>query len=174
MLKLKQLQQVQGFTLVEVMASIVIATLFVATAMQAMVVATVFKAKAQEYSEATTWIQEDLENLRLSASQYADSARCSATGPNNGYADGLRDNLHNINPETRAGNAASAPDSDIITPTKTSRSGKTYTFRRVSTPQNAAPYAVLRLTYTVTPTSGGSSTASFYTEVIPDATFQCS
>lgn len=173
-------QQEQGFTLVEVLVSILIATVFVATAMQAMVVAALFKARAQEYSEATTWIQEDLESLRFSAGQYADSARCTAPlngelGPNNGYADGFSDRLHNISQPngTRTGDADSAPDSDTTTPIKTGRAGKTFTFRRVSTPRNTAPYTVLTLTYTVTPTSGGSFVASFYTEIIPDAAFQC-
>lgn len=173
--KCKPLQQDQGFTLVEVLVSILIATIFVATALQGMVIASLFKARAQEYTEATTWVQEDLESLRFSASQYVDSARCTATGPNNGYADGFSDQLHNISQPngTRTGDASSAPDSDTTTPTKLGRSGKTYTFRRVSTPRNAAPYAVLTLNYTVTPTSGGSSVASLYTEVIPDGAFQC-
>lgn len=54
-------QQNQGFTLVEVLVAILITTLFVSVAMQAMVIAAVFRVKAQEYAEATTWIQTDLE-----------------------------------------------------------------------------------------------------------------
>jgi len=69
MLKPKLPQQDQGFTLVEVLVAILITTLFVAVAMQSMVIAAIFKAKAQEYSEATTWIQEDLENVKYQASQ---------------------------------------------------------------------------------------------------------
>lgn len=148
----------RGFTLVEVLASILIATVFVATAMQAMVIATLFKARAQEYSEATTWIQEDLENVMLQASEYDNSARCTALtpsgelGPNNGYADGFSDSLHSINPETRTGDASSVPDRDTITPTKTSLSSdKEYSFTRISVPLNTAPYAVLTLTYSVAP-----------------------
>ncbi len=67
--KSKLPQQEQGFTLVEVLVSILITTTFVATAMQAMVLAAVFKSRAKQYSEATTWIQEDLENVRHTASQ---------------------------------------------------------------------------------------------------------
>lgn len=52
----------QGFTLVEVLVAIVIATIFIGVAMQMTVFAAIFKIKAQEYAEATTWIQEDLEN----------------------------------------------------------------------------------------------------------------
>lgn len=58
----------QGFSLVEVLVALLITTLFVSVAMQAMVFAAVFKAKAQEYAEATTWIQEDLEeNVKYKA-----------------------------------------------------------------------------------------------------------
>lgn len=60
-------QQEQGFSLVEVLVAILITTLFIGIAMQTMVIATIFKAKAQEYSEATTWIQEDLEDVKYQA-----------------------------------------------------------------------------------------------------------
>lgn len=57
----------QGFTLFEVLIAILVITLFVSVTMQAMVFAAVFKVKAQEYAEATTWIQEDLENVKYQA-----------------------------------------------------------------------------------------------------------
>lgn len=57
----------QGFTLFEVLIAILVTTLFISVAMQAMVFAAVFKVKAQEYAEATTWIQEDLENVKYQA-----------------------------------------------------------------------------------------------------------
>lgn len=57
----------QGFTLFEVLIAILVITLFVSVAMQAMVFAAVFKVKAQEYAEATTWIQEDLESVKYQA-----------------------------------------------------------------------------------------------------------
>lgn len=68
MFKPKLPQQEQGFTLVEVLVAILITTVFVATTMQAMVIAAVFKARAKQYSEATNWIQEDLESVRQQAS----------------------------------------------------------------------------------------------------------
>lgn len=57
----------QGFTLFEVLIAILVTTLFISVAMQAMVFAAVFKVKAQEYAEATTWIQEDLEKVKYQA-----------------------------------------------------------------------------------------------------------
>lgn len=67
MFKTKLPLQNQGFTLVEVLVAILITTLFVAVAMQSIVIAAIFKAKAQENAEATTWIQEDLENVKSQA-----------------------------------------------------------------------------------------------------------
>ena len=62
-------QQEQGFTLVEVLIAILITTIFVTIAMQAMVIAAVFKARAKQFSEATTWIQQDIENVKFQAGQ---------------------------------------------------------------------------------------------------------
>lgn len=69
MFKKKLMQQEQGFTLIEVLVSVVMVTVFVAVTMQAMVIAAIFKAKAKRYSEATTWIQEDLENVKYEAAK---------------------------------------------------------------------------------------------------------
>lgn len=71
MLRLKKQSKLseKGFTLVEVLAAILIATLFVVTALQAIVVSTVFKARARQYAEATTWIQEELETVKRQAAQ---------------------------------------------------------------------------------------------------------
>jgi prepilin-type N-terminal cleavage/methylation domain-containing protein len=70
MFKPKISKQEQGFTLVEVLVAILIAIIFVTIAMQMMVMAAFFKVRAQEYAEATSWIQEDLENLKYQAANY--------------------------------------------------------------------------------------------------------
>lgn len=177
MFKPKLSQQEQGFTLVEVLAAIVIATVFVATALQAIVIAAIFQARAQESTDAATWIREDLENLRFSASTYVNLDRCYATGPNDGYADGFSDRLHNINPETLT--SGSVPDSDTYTAPNDpeSRTGKAFRFRRISIPLNTAPYAVLKVSYDVSPklssTTVGPSIATLQTEVIPNGAFEC-
>ncbi|HCF30012.1 MAG TPA: hypothetical protein DEV81_23060 [Cyanobacteria bacterium UBA11049] len=67
MFKSKLPQHEQGFTLVEVLIAILITTIFISIAMQAMVIAAVFKVRARQVAEATTWIQEDLENVRFQA-----------------------------------------------------------------------------------------------------------
>jgi prepilin-type N-terminal cleavage/methylation domain-containing protein len=67
MFKRKLPKQEQGFTLIEVLIAILITTLFITIAMQAMVIAAVFKARAKQFAEATTWIQQDLEGVRQQA-----------------------------------------------------------------------------------------------------------
>lgn len=62
-------QQEQGFTLVEVLVAILITSLFVAVAMQGTLLAAFFKVRARQLSEATTWIQADLENVKNQAAQ---------------------------------------------------------------------------------------------------------
>lgn len=69
MFKPKLAKKEQGFTLIEVLIAILIATIFITVAMQMMVIAAVFKVKAQENAEATNWIQEDLENVKYQAGQ---------------------------------------------------------------------------------------------------------
>jgi len=70
MLRRKSRQQEQGFTLVEVIVAILIATVFVSITMQAMVMAVILKARAKEYSEAINWVQQDLEQAKHRASRY--------------------------------------------------------------------------------------------------------
>ena len=77
-------KQEQGFTMVEVLIAILIATIFVAVTMQMMALAAMFKVRAQEYAEATTWIQEDLESVKYEAAnlQYTSSLSADAAANN--------------------------------------------------------------------------------------------
>ncbi|NJM66090.1 MAG: prepilin-type N-terminal cleavage/methylation domain-containing protein [Acaryochloris sp. RU_4_1] len=54
----------KGFTLTEVLVGLLIASLFMATSMQAFVASTSFKARARQISEANNWVQDDLENVK--------------------------------------------------------------------------------------------------------------
>lgn len=245
-------QQEQGFTLIEVLVAILIITIFITTAMQAVVIAAIFKARAQEYAEATAWIQEDLESMKFQANQmesiqsmtasndiikfsYHDfanantvvfvgdgtiagglsknttyyvrdvvrniatntftfkvastaggaavdlttdstgsligiaSQKCNATSDTTGYADSLRDLIND--PNDFSSNRTSVSFSKVSRFTN-----KQFTLTRATTiPSNSSdkPYNVLRINYTVTPTSGGDPVAKSYTEVIPNAALQC-
>ena len=84
MFKPKVPQQEQGFTLVEVLVAILVIALFVAVAMQGMVIAALFKARAQQLAKATTWIQEDLENVKSQAAKLQYTSLTLAANPTTG------------------------------------------------------------------------------------------
>lgn len=150
MFKPKLLQHEQGFMLVEVLVAILITSVFVTVAMQGMVLATIFKVRAQQYTEATAWIQADLENVKYQASQYNDNTKCAANSSDNGYADGLRDAITG-SPQT---------DTNVSEFSRSSRTSKPFIMRRTTTPSSTGPYNVLQISYDVSPTSGGSSLTS--------------
>jgi prepilin-type N-terminal cleavage/methylation domain-containing protein len=70
----KGLDSASGFTLIEVLVGMLIATIFVAVTMQSMVLGSLFKARARQYSEGVTWIQQDLEQLKYQAATYKSTA----------------------------------------------------------------------------------------------------
>jgi len=57
----------KGFTLAEVLASILVISLFTVAAMQVVVVAALFQSNARRFAEASNWIQDDLENIKIVA-----------------------------------------------------------------------------------------------------------
>jgi prepilin-type N-terminal cleavage/methylation domain-containing protein len=159
-LKDKVKNQRQGFTLVEVLVGILVMAAFTGTAMQAIVSATAFKVKAQELSEATVWIQEDLELVRYQANKVtADTSKCSALISDKGYAEALKVGID-------------SPSADSTS--KTSAIGqRPYTLTRVANPKNEKPYNVLTLNYTVTRLGESTPIAQLYSEIIPDAFLAC-
>lgn len=153
----KSLKQ-QGFTLVEVLVGILLLAAFTATAMQAIVSATAFKVKSQELSEATIWMQEDLELARYRASQIpADPARCFAQTPSAGYGQKLKEDVE----------SASA----AITPKSSALGQRPYTLRREAA-IGGAELNVLKLDYQVE-RPDGSVVAKLYSEVSPDKFLEC-
>lgn len=176
MFKPKLPQQEQGFTLVEVLVAILVTTIFVAVSMQAIVLAAVFKTRAQEYAEATTWIQQDLENVKYQASRYKEETKCAATTVDDGYADGFRDSLVKLGDQTgsKLGNQTGSYSETFD---QSARTNKKFRLKRTTNPVNIALFNRLEVRYDVSPITStgtvGSSIANFYTEVIPDAVFQC-
>jgi prepilin-type N-terminal cleavage/methylation domain-containing protein len=157
----------KGFSLVEVMVGILILLGFVGAAMQTLVASAAIKVKAQERSEATIWIQEDIELIRYQASQLpANTALCSATSSTAGYADALRDNI--------VGASTTATSTTALS--KTSRLGnRSYTVNRTISFKNTSPYVVMTVSYNVpSPRNTSEFLSQMYVEVIPDKAFQCS
>ena len=165
--KLKTLLPDQGFTLLEVLVSILIATMFLMSSMQGLVLATMFRVKSQQIERANLWMQEDLEQVKFLASTKptADNAKCSASTYDTGYAKALSDDLDTLAPTT--------PDRKIL--------GKTFRLQRTYESYSGSPtFNVLRINYQVNELDDNGNIvdpndpiAEDYTEVIPNVAFQC-
>lgn len=156
----------QGFTIIEVLVSMLIIVMFIAIAMHLMIVASIFKARAEQYDRAVVWIQEDLEQAIAIAQQYEQnaipySAKCSATVANDGLAAGL------LNDPTGIGGTPKNFGTRVF-------AGTSFTMTRTADYANSFdPFRLLKLNYTVAPASGGKAIATISTEVIANATFKC-
>jgi hypothetical protein len=179
----------QGFTLVEVLVGVMLTLTFVGVSTQAFVVSTVFKVRGQELSEATTWMQQDAENIRFEASRLNMSAgvpegvehgvRCAASEIKAGYADMLRDDIL-----IKESQPATDDDDSPRDLSRVSTIGdRPYVLRRVMSPAPTPPFNVLRVSYAVyaadevpspeTDTMDRAAIATSYSEIIPNASFAC-
>ena len=161
----KKLNQ-QGFTIIEVLVSMLIIVMFIAIAMQLIVIASIFKARAEQYDRAVVWIQEDLESAIATAQVYEQSAtpystKCNATVASEGLAAGL------LNDPTGIGGTPKKFGTRIF-------GGKSFTMTRTADYVSSFdPFRLLKLNYTVAPSKGGAAIATISTEVIANATFKC-
>jgi prepilin-type N-terminal cleavage/methylation domain-containing protein len=167
----------QGFTLSEVLIAILLATTFVAVALQGLVVAMLLKSKAFQVAEANRWVQADLEQIRsqITLNQIPLSpnrSRCHPAQIEDGFADLIRDNL-------AKGNVSGGDDYQLSPIVETSKMGKTFQIARTlsipATPENTQA-KILGIQYLISPTQGGNvepSILHFYTEVMADAALQC-
>lgn len=88
---LRQKTKQSGFTLIEVLVTILVVTGFVLGSLQAVVLATFFRVQAQDKNEALNWVQQDLELIRYQAFMLEeDSDSCGD------YGEVLRDQIISI------------------------------------------------------------------------------
>jgi prepilin-type N-terminal cleavage/methylation domain-containing protein len=167
----------RGFTLSEVIVSILLITTFVAVALQGMVVAMVLKSKSLHLSEANHWVQTDLESIRAQIDRNilpsADSGdRCNPDRPDRGYADSVRDLL--------AGKDVTGDGDYPLSPrSATSKTGKIFQIQRhliiPNSPENSR-YKILGIEYAISSTNHHLQEPpilKIYAEVLPDAAIQC-
>jgi type II secretory pathway pseudopilin PulG len=168
--------QAQGFSLVEVLVSILMIAGFLATAMQALVAATAIKVKSEEIAEATTWMQEDLEAIKFEANRLGfidtnSDGKPDAYDPdfnrngnsNDDCADGFADDL-----ETEL-TRRSLPYKQNSQAKESAIGGRNYTLERVL---DASNNTTLKIDHEVFD-SDGDSVGILYSEVVPDVTFSC-
>jgi prepilin-type N-terminal cleavage/methylation domain-containing protein len=78
--RLSRLHSRAGFTLLEVLIAILVASLFFLLALQATSTGTFSKARALESSQVLKWIQNDVETLKYTASTYQLTKLTSSVG----------------------------------------------------------------------------------------------
>lgn len=151
-----QSNQQSGFTIIEILVGIIMATIFVLITSQAIAISAVFRVRAQREAEAVNWIQEDLENIKF-ASLGNLTATCDATTTTAGYGQTLINNV-----------TANYP----LTSSRTLLN-KSYSMSRTLAVYNSAPFRLMTVSYSVSDPESGKVISTLYTEVIPDAALNC-
>lgn len=190
----------RGFSLVEVLISIMIITTFTLIALQALVLSAASRVKAEQRSGATNWIQENLEEAKFLAFQLdaeddngstadlvgddnpntaGDVQRCgndSGSNQDNGYGAALQEVL----PAGGSSVTVGSFTGDVIGSTN-EFPGQEMWLLRSAEPKDEAPFNILELEYVAVLDDGSGSpstdeddiVAELYTEVIPDEAFAC-
>lgn len=151
----KKPQSEAGFTLLEVLVAMLIATFFVVGSMQALVLSTALRVKAQEKQRANQLIQEDVEQILFTAKELGrNDSLCSASAYSGGYAESLWTSLPSI-----------PTDKQLL-----DGKGKTYRLSRTRNGNSTAK--VLKIDFEVKEFNGtnvvGDAIATDYIEVIPN------
>jgi type II secretory pathway pseudopilin PulG len=168
---------VQGFMLVEVLVGLLLTLILTGIAMQVVVMATAVKVRGDEVTDANSWIQADLEDIKrkaialdyVTASTKYTPTLCGTRTSTNGYGAALNDQPSNGSTTIKISSTA-----DIA---KSSTTGtRSYILKRTATVKDAAPFNVLKISYGVyraSDTSYASPILTAYADVIPSASFYC-
>ncbi|NJM74990.1 MAG: hypothetical protein HC852_03450 [Acaryochloridaceae cyanobacterium RU_4_10] len=159
----------QGLTLVEVIAGMLISALCLSTALQAYVAAVGVGVKAQDSNVALKVIQSDLEDIRQKAQEQSD---CSLqTSQPSGYAQKLMTNVLGENPAT-----FSDPSTPwVVLPNPTSLPSDYQIDRKMFVDNSASANTtnLLQIAYKVTHSDSGLEITKLNTAVMPDAAMVC-
>ncbi len=165
--KPQPMASMQGFTIVEVIAGLMMTLIFIAITMQVLMVAALFQARTDQFNQAVNWIQEDYETVFHQATQYEMTAqpyspRCQATHADQGLAAGF------LNDQTQGLGGQTASLGPRLF------GGRSFRLLRTGSYTNSAePHKLLELTYGVIPEDGDTPIAQFRTEVLIYAALQC-
>jgi type II secretory pathway pseudopilin PulG len=181
---LKCQQNVQGFSIIEVLVAALLTLSLTGVAMQTIVAATAVRVRAQESTEATGWMRSDFANIKplangenmgycptgstatgcsgISNNYQTSEAKCNASSITSGYANDLKTLL--------------GEETDLDSETTKSNIGRRpYLVRRTTSVKDSAPYATLEITYSVYRGTSATGTPmnTFYAEVIPGVALAC-
>jgi Tfp pilus assembly protein PilV len=164
----------RGFSMAEVMVSILVLTLFTLSATSLMVYAAQNRVSARSNGEVTDGLQLLTENLRDRAvALTASTSACSATAVANGYGKLLADSIL-ADTSTITLNGRDYIANRILADTSTiTLNGRTYDITPTLTPVNVAPYDRLEVTYTFTAVTNTADTITMTTEIMPNVAFEC-
>ncbi|MCM1983280.1 hypothetical protein QQ91_0010675 [Lyngbya confervoides BDU141951] len=151
----------------EVLISILLISAFLATAMQALISATAIKVRSEEISEASNWIQEDLEEIRYWANELE----------LNEDRDGYRtDNCGTDSDGDRAYLAMLVGSLPEVGDRASMLGQRPYYLRRIATPDGnllKIEHRVFRNVDGDDAEEDGELVSTRYSEVIPDVAFFC-
>lgn len=88
-----RISKAQGFTMLEVLAGIMMTAAFVAASLQLITVNAMFKVKAEREAQALFWIQENKEEIRATASSIPYLEANCPNGSGDSYAEVLWEQL---------------------------------------------------------------------------------
>lgn len=154
----------QGFTFIEVLAGIIVSTIFVLITAQATFISVVLRVQAQRASEAMNQIQSDFDEIKYLAALPL-SATCNATTSSAGYAQALVTEIKENLGQSENG-TEEVSDSILLV-------NKDYTMIRTLRVLNQAPFHNLQIGYRVVDPDSERQIAEYYSEIIPDAFFAC-
>jgi len=162
----------QGFTMLEVLAALMISFAFLMGALNGITMAVWMQVKAERQAQANYWIQQDLENVKsLAAAQAADPTNRCNSAFSTSYAGALQTQIQSV----IVGSSISYSTSgNIVTTTSTSPLvNKSYQLVRTTSGANSNPQ-LLTISYTVRePNDNTRTLATLYTEIIPAPSMAC-
>lgn len=161
----------KGFTIIEVLAGIIMATVFVLITSQAIAISALYRVRAQRESEAVNLIQQNLEDIKFRALLNISAGQCDATNPANGYGQALINDI-NTNPDAALPDNNNDGDGNPNT-ANIPLLNKSYSLTRTLGVYDFEPYNLMTVSYSVSDLETGNVIADLNTEVIPDAAFEC-
>lgn len=173
----KKLPSEAGFTLLEVLVAMLIATFFVIGSMQALVLSTALRVKAQEKQRANQLIQEDIEQILFEAETLAiNNSLCSATtfDTDSTIYDSIDDATRDSDPDSYA--ESLWEDIPSVPNDKQLLDGKGKIYRLSRTHNGNSTAKVLKIDFSVQEWNGsalvGDVIATDHIEVIPNAAIE--
>ena len=161
----------QGFTMLEVLAALMISFAFLMGALNGITMAVWMQVKAERQAQANYWIQQDLENVKyLAGTQATNTANCTSVFSTS-YARELQTQIQSV----IVGSSISYSTSgNTVTTTSTSPLvNKSYQLVRTTSGADSNPQ-LLTISYTVQePNDNTRTLATLYTEIISAPAMAC-